>query len=481
MASSTSSLLLEQPPSASLPSLDSLVAYLLAAKRSLSCVEHVYRANDLVNRTRQALEGHAITTARTAFLHNGSTAQVELLSNVLNHTRSIAKDSGSEFQKVIGVLDVAESRLQQTLSQLRATIVEPSLRPEGEPRKSLVDFVDESGVHGLLSRIKESIDASGDGRQMYEDSNAALETDIAEVKRMLDPDDDRKTVGYPSYKTTSPVPDTLHVMEEHAQEMADNLESLVKHFDICVTAIKHTEGGGAAAHQITDDLPEGMATDLSTADIPLEPISDQERVEMLGVLEKDASEVEEVVMDIRDRSTGMEADFERIVAYTDHLGEIYNRKTTAFNLLEEIGERLPNYITQSHIFLLKWDEEKAKIEDHLEELGGLTEFYDGFLGAYDNLIIEIGRRKTTEMRMKRVVQEAKTKIDKLNEEELAERDAFRQEQGDFLPVDIWPGLMMLPQRYKVCQEDQGPKSVPDISASVIQRSIRRISGRKQAG
>ncbi|MCJ1475275.1 autophagy protein 17 [Lambiella insularis] len=480
MASSTSSLLPEQPQAASLPSLDSLVAYLLAAKRSLSCVEHVFRANDVVNRTRQALEGHAITSARTAFLHNGSMAQVELLSNVSNHTQSIAKDGASEFQKIIGVLDAAEAKLQHTLSQLRATMVEVNLRPEGEPKKSLVDFVDESGVHRLLSTIKESIDASGDARQMYEESNAALNTDIAEVRRRLGPENDRKSLAYPSYRTISPVPDILQAMEEHAQEMADNLESLVKHFDICVTAIKHTEGGGAAAQSITDDLPDGVAAGLSTAGMPIEPISDEERVEMLGVLEKDASEVEEVVMDIRDRGAEIEADFERVVAYTQHLQDIYTCKKTAFHLMEEIGERLPNYITQSHVFLLKWDEEKTKIEDHLEELTSLTDFYDGFLGAYDNLIIEIGRRKTTETRMKKIVQDATAKIDKLYEDELAERDAFKQEQGDFLPVDIWPGLMMLPQRYKVHQEDQGAKSVPDISASVIQRSIRRITGRKPA-
>ncbi|MCJ1295705.1 autophagy protein 17 [Xylographa carneopallida] len=459
---------------------DTLVAHLLAAKRSLSCVDHVYRADDLVKKTRQALEDHTITAARTIFLHNGSTAQANLLDHVLDHTRSIARDGGSEFQKVIGALDAAQAKLQQTLDQLRATKVESSLRPDAEPSKTLVDFVDESGVTGLLSSIKESIDASAEARRVYGESNAALEDDISQVRQLLTIDDDRERLMDLHNNLHSPVLDILQSMEEHAQEMADNLESLVKHFDICVTAIKHTEGGGAAAQQITDDLPEGVAKDLASTEMPLEPMSEEERAEMLEVLEKDANEVEDVVMDIRDRSVEMERNYERVELYTEQLAQWHDRKTTAISWMEAICERLPNYITQSHVFLLRWDEEKTKIADHMEELEGLREFYDGFLSAYDNLIIEIGRRKTTETRMKKLVQDSMARMDRLFEEDLAERDAFRQEQGDFLPVDIWPGLMMPPQRYKICLEDQGVKSVPDISASVIQRSIRRVTGRPPA-
>ncbi|MCJ1413566.1 autophagy protein 17 [Ptychographa xylographoides] len=478
MASSTSSLLPEQTRSTTIPSLDVLVGHLLAAKRSLSCVEHVSRAHELVNKTRQSLEDQTILTARINFLHNGSSAQIDLLSHVLNHTHSIAKEGGSEFQTVIKVLDIAEAKLRQTLDQLRQTTVEPNLRPENEPRKSLVDFVDESGVDGLLSTIKQSIDATGEARKAYEDSNSGLEDDITRVREFLTLDDSNKGSTNLGHDLRSPIPDIIQHMEEHAQEMADNLESLVKHFDICVTAIKHTEGGGAAAQKITSDLPEGVATGLSSNDVPLEPLSEGERKEMLEVLEKDASEVEDVVMDIRDRGAEMEADFERVMAHSDHLFEMYARRTSAFKLLEETGERLPGYITQSHVFLLKWDEEKAKIEERMEELGSLTDFYDGFLNAYDNLIIEIGRRKNMEQKMVKVAHEAKTKIDRLYGEDQAERDAFKQELGDFLPVDIWPGLMMAPKRYKVSEEDEGVRSVPDISASVIQRAIRRIGGKR---
>ncbi|MCJ1244496.1 autophagy protein 17 [Trapelia coarctata] len=475
MASSTSSLPPEQHDSASPPSLELLVAHLLAAKRSLSCVEQVYRANDLVIQTRQALEDQTKLIARTVFLHNGSHAQVQLLGHVLSHIRNIAREGESDFKSVLQVLDLSESRLRQTLQQLRATVIEPSLRPVDEPSKSLVDFVDESGVEGLLGTIKESIDATVAARQTFKKSNKSFEDEIAHVRSLLEPEDGQRGNGELSSGLRSPIPDILQGMEEHAQEMADNLESLVKHFDVCVTAIKHTEGGGAAAQNIATDLPEGVSLGLTNED---EPLSEEERMEMLAVLEKDASEVEEVVIEIKDRSTEMEAYFERSVAHSDLLSESHAREIAAYKLLEEVGAKLPTYILQSQIFLAKWEDEKVKIEERMEELETVRDFYDGFLRAYDKLIIEIGRRKTMETKVAKVAQEAMAKIDRLYAEDVADRDSFRQEQGDFLPVDIWPGLMLPPKRYKVCQEDENASSVPDISASVIQRAIRRVSGRQ---
>ena len=479
MASPASSQPSEQLNSASSPSLDALVGHLLAAKRSLSCVEHVYRANDLVIKTRQALEEHTIVKARTHFLHNGSSTQVKLLAHVHHHLSGMAQEGGREFQAVIKVLDLAESKLRQTLDQLRGTVVESSLRPVDEPRKSLVDFVDESGVQALLGTIKESIDATGVARQVFEQSNAAFEDEINHIKGLWELEGGRNNLAESSNAHWLPVPDILQGMEEHAQEMANNLESLVKHFDVCVTAIKHTDGGGAAAQKITSDLPEGVSLGINATDVPLESLGEDERLELLGVLEKDASEVEDVVMEIKDRSSEMEASFERVVAYSDHLKQNHAQEIAAFRLLEHMSDSLPTYVMQSHIFLVKWDEEKAKIEERMEELEDLREFYDGFLHAYDKLVIEIGRRKAMESKTKKAMEDAMAKVEKLYAEDVADRDAFRQEQGDFLPVDIWPGLMLPPMRYKICQEDGTAKSVPDISASVIQRAIRRVSGRQQ--
>ena len=387
-------------------------------------------------------------------------------------------EGAAEFKGVIKDLDAADERLRQTLKQLRATVVETSLRPDGDGERSLMDFVDETGVDGLMATIKESIDAAGGVLSDFEQSNEAFDGDLDGVKDLLE----SRSIQTPGPKVgndrrKSPIPDILRNMEDHAEEMADNLESLVKHFDFCVTAIKQTEGGDDAAQQIAGDLPKGVEVGQNDSDARSKFLSEDESKEMMEVLEKDANQVEDVVMDIRDRMIEMEAQHELVVSYKEECGQKAEGTTAAFRLLEHIGSRLPGYITQSHLFLMRWDEEKSKIEERLEELEGLREFYLGFLRAYDNLLIEIGRRKIVKGKIEKVAQDAMTKIERLSEDDAAERDSFRKEQGDFLPADIWPGLTDDPMQYQISVVDGGAGKMPDVSDIAIQQAINRMSGK----
>lgn len=476
MASPTESLRSE-PSAPTESSLDTLVSHLLASKRSLSAVTHVYHANELVTSTRKSLETSIITSARTEFIRSGVDSQVRILDRVWKNTDGVAKESAAEFTAVIQSLDVAEERLRQTLELLRGTMVEASLRPPEEEKKSLMDFVDETGVANLMDAIKGSIDAAHGAHADFQETNAAFDNDIQSVKNLLVKKRALNVADSAGDNVIAPIHEILHDMEDHAKDMADGLESLVKHFDLCVTAIKHTEGGGDAARRLADDLPEGMDLGQDTTGAPADPISEEERLEMLQVLHKDASQVEEVVMEIRDHITEMEAQHESVITHAKRLAEEHDNTLLAFRHLETLGSRLPGYITQSHVFVMRWDDEKAKIEERMEELEGLRFFYEGFLGAYDNLLIEIGRRKVLELKMEKVAQDAMARIQKLFEEDEEERDIFRKEQGEFLPRDIWPGLTAEPLRYNVLPVSGKYDEIPNISKSIIQQAIRRVNGR----
>ena len=474
MASSTESL--PRPPSdLALTPLERLVSHLVSAKRSLSSINHVWRANEIVESARKSLETNAISVARSDFLKRGIEAQVNLLAQVQKNTRAVEEEGAMEFDAVIGKLDVADERLGRTMGQLRATIVEASLRPTEEEQRSLLDFVDESGVDSLHSAIKESIDTANRARQDLSAFNANFYEELAHVNRMVKPQEIRTMMHKSTEYAGSPVPEILQDMEDHAKEMADNLESLVTHFDLCVAAIKHTEGGGDTARQITGDLPKGVDVGQDVIDTPPDSISEDERREMMEVLEKDAAEVEDVVMEIRDRMIEMENQDEVVRNHSDMVSQELANTTSAFSLLEKIGTRLPEAISQSHVFLMRWDDEKAKIEEGLEGLQEMKDFYDGFLRAYDNLIIEISRRKMLELKMQSVVQNAMAQVEKLYEEDAEERGAFENDQGFHLPNDIWPGLKDGPSRYEILPVNGVMKSVPEISDSAVQRALRRVS------
>lgn len=80
------------------PSLEQLVAYLLASKRSLSSIHAVWRANEIVTAARAALEQSLAIEARTGFLHRGISHQVEILRRVRDDMEDIYKDGQKDFK-----------------------------------------------------------------------------------------------------------------------------------------------------------------------------------------------------------------------------------------------------------------------------------------------------------------------------------------------------------------------------------------------
>lgn len=211
----------------------------------------------------------------------------------------------------------------------------------------------------------------------------------------------------------SPMPAWLLALENHATEMASGLESLVRHFDFCVTVIKHAEGGGAAAQTITGDIPVELDAHRATDTVPAEPISDDERAEMFHVLETDASEVEDVVLEIRDRLAEMTSPSESMTAHVNQLRDAHAKVSAAFHLLEEVGTRLPAYVRRSEEFRSRWGEEKQGIEQLMDELSGLGDFYGNFVTAYDGLIIEVGRRRNAQIKMETIIHDAMARVEQL--------------------------------------------------------------------
>ena len=456
-----------------MPQLDTLISHLVAAKRSLSSINHVWRANEIVTAARSALEESVVVSARTGFLRRGLNNQLRLLYSVRTEVEDISLRGRTEFSSVLKELDAADVRLKKTLELLRETIVHASFRPEGEEPRSLRDFVDEHGVEELHAALKGSIDTTNAAQAELDASNSAFDDELGSIKQALghyraatklassrsSPSaSSSSTQSDSSLPSPSSLPLMLHSLETHAQEMANLLESLVQHFDLCVTAVKHTEGGGAAAQSITGDMSTGAPVSgragpnigeeiNANLNAPLDPLSDAEYREMVHVLIKDAAEAEDVVMEIQDRIGDMEAVMENILTQRDALLSVYHATTDVYQHLFSLAStRLPEYIAQAHKFTHVWSKEHDSIHGGLADLFELHSLYNGFLDAYDGLILEVSRRKQVRQRVEKVLRETRHKLNHLYEEDVNSREAFRVEQGDYLPSDIWPGIGREPMR-----------------------------------
>ncbi|QQK40760.1 Kinase activator (Atg17), putative [Penicillium digitatum] len=400
----------------------------------------------------------------------------------------------------------ADAQLRNTLDLLRGTIVHSSFRPGDEEQKSLHDFVDERGVEELHASLKASIDRTNTARAELDMSNREFDDELQATRQSLHHYHTATKVASSRLSITSSsssasdsgllaltsMPGQIQSLEAHAQEMAILLEALVRHFDLCVTAVKHTDGGGAVARSITGDMPTGVdgSTDgmpnigaeiNANLNAPLDPITDAEYQEMVAVLIKDAPEADDVVMEIQDRINEMESIFEQVQAQQDALRSISKATIEVHSHLSSLASsRLPRYISQAHNFTRVWHEEHDRINSGLAELSDLHSLYDGFLNAYDSLMVEVARRRDVRQRVEKVLRDARHKLDQLHDEDAAARDTFRVEHGDFLPSDIWPGVGLAPMQVQFLRLSGGHLD-HDPVAQVEESSVHEYTGGAKVG
>ena len=243
--------------------------------------------------------------------------------------------------------------------------------------------------------------------------------------------------------------------------MAEHLASLTHHFDMCVTAVRITEGGTALARRkAAEDSHSGggggggpdavsISGVIAEQETNVADLDPEERAEIVQVVLQDAPEVDEVVADLNTEMQLMEAEAAQLRDQADHVRAGYGRVTKAFHVLEEIAVRLSGYIAAEAEFAERWEAEKEGISARLAEMETLRDFYEGYASAYDSLILEVERRRAVEEKIRAVWRKAKEQADRLVGSDWRDREAFRSEVGDYLPTDLWVGMSGPLRRWEV--------------------------------
>jgi autophagy-related protein 17 len=281
--------------------------------------------------------------------------------------------------------------------------------------------VDEAGIAEMENSIKASIDRFEVARSTLAETCEGFEQDLRNLHESLRAPPEENEIRVEEVDGISPIPGLFYALETRATETATHLEGLVRHYDLCVTALKHTEGGGEAISQASDGEQSqqasalaGLGVDLGKVDeAPPQPISEEERTNMLAVLVKDAGEVDDVVSEMRDGSAEMEDQLVEIMNYVQTLRDASSRLKRALELLKQVAANVPTYITACTEFQGAWEEEKAMLSEKMEGLEGLRDFYAGFADAYDGLIVEVQRRKRVKREMEKVIAGAMAELETL--------------------------------------------------------------------
>lgn len=217
-----------------------------------------------------------------------------------------------------------------------------------------------------------------------------------------------ESLGSLSKKSASSIPNpvvaitpSLQSMEEHASVMASLLESLANHYDLCSLALKRAE-----SHDAGISSQEG------------EPETEQDKANMLAVLEKDAGEVDDVVNEIKERLDEMEATGVLVEQTVQDIGNHYRAVLALLEKMHEGQNYLVTCTVQAKDFVQKQKDNQEVIAERLDELQRLTDHYVLFGDAYDALLVEVGRRIAVQRQKDAIIQEALAQIDMLNESTL---------------------------------------------------------------
>ncbi|PNP37764.1 hypothetical protein TGAMA5MH_10249 [Trichoderma gamsii] len=434
-------------------SVDTLVNHLLVSKRSLSSMTLVLRADEIVRAARQSHEDTVMLAAQTGFLRNAIADQVVILGRVGKSLQATCEWGKKDFVQLVKKMDQVDGELEGTMNMLRTTVVGTALRPKGEARKSLLDFVDEGSVHGMRDAMKQCIKELQGIQLSFDGDLLRLETDIRDIKKIID------TAPTPAPQDT--VSTLLVELFEHSGNMAECLASLTQHFDMCVTAIRTTEGAAALARRKAAEVTQsqggesvsisGVIAEQESNRSDLEPQTAEDRAEMLRVVIQDARLVDGVVQDIQDHLAQVEQKNAALGDQTDQTKRAHLGMLDAYTTLGEIGDRLADYLAAEEDFKSRWEMEKEIVFTKLEEMKQMREFYERYASAYHGLRLEVARRQAVEDKVQNILRKAQESVDKMLETDRAERERFRQDVGEFLPTDLWADMQGPAKRWKIVE------------------------------
>jgi autophagy-related protein 17 len=194
-------------------------------------------------------------------------------------------------------------------------------------------------------------------------------------------------------------------------------------------------------------------------------------------------------MELREFLNEMELKHETIIEYVASLNTTHAEITSTYQILDGVSARLPGYIIASQDFRTRWEDTKLNIQEQLNELESMRVFYENYQSSYDGLILEVQRRKNSEEKVRGIMRKAMEQIEKVYEVDLKEREGFRLDVGDFLPVDLWPDVNTAPARWEFGlvgggsstsgEKGAGPvegdsgKIVPALGQEVVEMAARR--------
>ncbi|KAH9945266.1 autophagy protein Apg17-domain-containing protein [Epithele typhae] len=301
--------------------------------------------------------------------------------------------------------------------------------------KSLRDFVDEGAIEDMLDTIEKDRQELDDILATTADYPESLLKTIDTIRGTVPVD-----VPLPSFR------DIFKSQEKTSSKMAEQLESLVHHYNNMDNAFHDFEAG----EEFSEEDMQGMNGDADALPV------------IVGELEGSLRSIEvyhEQLLDAKATSEGHLEGHRNTLSDLDELGDI----------MSEMLER-QQAVENESIDRLSY------MHAQLQQIESLHHKYTSYQYSYSKLVLELADRQQYREEIQRRVSEMAAELDARVEEERLRRANFQTEHGPYIPEDFGLYIENPPNRWNVCTtNNEHLEPLPVIDSGQVQAAKRRIA------
>ncbi|PHH49466.1 Autophagy-related protein 17 [Ceratocystis fimbriata CBS 114723] len=433
---------LVEPPKPAI-SAERLIDILLAAKSSLASVANAVNATGNVAEVTALLEDAVVTSTQTSFVTQGIKSQIRLLKQLRDSMLSTLELADADFKQILAHIEQANIQLRDRLIMLSQTAVHKALRPQDEETRTLLDFAEEENVKSIEQDLSVAVNELQDARSAFQNECDRFIADIQTLEVLIgirpapNATDKEKTRLSSAIKPHDPELTKLQTSaQSNLDDIATSLDSLSKHFDHCLVAVKSMPGALALARERAPEIWSQQHDSLDQ----MKPVTAQEFMQLISVVVEDSTIVDDTSAQINEQTRMIEQALAQMRDKLDDVQARYLHTLDAFVMLKESGARIHELIEAERLFTQRWALEKRNVRENLISMDTLTRCFDDYHRTYHALLVEADRRRHVEERIHHVWAKAREQVDRLMQLDATETERFRSDHGDSLPGDLWPDL-----------------------------------------
>lgn len=383
-----------------------------------------------INTQRKQLSGWQNKVRKIVFIQDCIIKQSEYLYENVLHGRienSLLKGEWSEdsLNQLTEDMKFWQNKIEEKMKELKNTenvLVKPQNKNDAV---TLADYVTGENITLLRDKIEEipSIKKHINNIHIQYDElnstikNKLIDNRLKELKSLI-----RKELNPYSNKDLISMftlyPKQLSDLED---DLGTILLSLTNHFDRCKMLFENGQKKENNSDSLADNKKES-----------------NNYMELYKIVEKDDEELPSILNTVKEVINDVNISLNKSRKFlTEKENIVHHVKSKINKILGDLKKYNEYLIVFQDIYNLI-NNFKRSCKQDMKIIHELFNFYEQFQKSYKNLLKEADRRRQVSLEIQSILRKCENKLKKLEIEDISNRKRFLEDNGNFLPGNIWP-------------------------------------------